>query len=103
MKQRIAYFEYGQVYPPLVNGNPPAVPEPAAAPHTSPRGLQAAALLLAIVSGAWLIRFWIGDDIPAVLQRVAAPFSTAVWAVPCVGAWLLLCVLAVVRAWRNRQ
>lgn len=31
MVKRIAYFDYGKVYPPLANGNPPLVePDPAA-------------------------------------------------------------------------
>ena len=88
--------------PPLVNGAPPVPPQPDA-PRPSPRPLQAAAVLMLIVTGAWLVRFWIGDDMPPVLQRVGAPFDTLAWALPCAAAWVLLCLLAIGRAWRRRR
>jgi hypothetical protein len=88
--------------PPLVNGAPPVAPEPDA-PQPSPRRLIASFVLMAIVTGAWLIQYWLGVDMPAVLRRVTAPFDTLAWAFPCATIWVVLCLLAVVRAWRKRR
>jgi len=89
MPQRIGYFEYGQVYPPLANGNGPAEPEPEPEHPTSPRGLLWAGVLACIIAGAWLC---------GVLWRWQSPGTPI-----CVGAWTLLCMLAIARAWRRRQ
>jgi hypothetical protein len=85
--KRIAYFEYGQVYPPLVNGEPPAALEPDAAP-VSPRLLLATGIIACVVSGAWAC---------AALWRWQMPETPL-----CVGGWLAACALAIVRAWRGR-
>jgi hypothetical protein len=98
-------LEYGTVYPPpLTDDQPPVAPEPESdAPRPSPRRLLASFVLMAIVTGAWLIQYWLGVDMPTVLRRVTAPFDTIVWAFPCAAAWVLLCLLAVVRAARGTR
>jgi len=73
--------------PALVGGNGPApLPEEEPAP-TSPRGLLWAGVLACIVAGAWLA------GVGCRWQSPGTPL--------CAGAWVLLCLLAIVRAWRK--
>ena len=95
MAQRINYFEYGQVYPPadapLAGGNGPVVPpELDAGPEpVSPRFLLWTGVFGCIVTGAWLCGLgwrW---------QTPGTPI--------CAGAWVLICLLAILRAWRRSR
>jgi len=74
--------------PPLTNGNPPAQPQPDA-PRTSPRPLLWAGVLCCIVAGAWLC---------GLLWRWQTPGTPL-----CAGAWVLLCLGAIVVAWRRTR
>jgi hypothetical protein len=78
-----------RVYPPpLLEGAPPIVTAPDA-PRTSPRLLLWAGVLACIVAGAWLC---------GVGNRWQTPGTPI-----CAGAWVLLCLAAVVRAWKGTQ
>jgi hypothetical protein len=77
--------------PPLVNGGSPAAPEPSPIPEPdspSVRPLLWIGVLGCIVAGAWLC---------------GAAWR---WQVPgtpiCAALWVVLCLLAVVRAWRTQ-
>ena len=81
-KSKIAYFEYGKVYPPpLVDGTPPVVPEPDAPP---PRGVPWWAML-------WYIMYAsiIGAAALEVLRQPPTT-STFAGAILGIGAALLL-------------
>jgi hypothetical protein len=94
MAKRIAYFEYGRVFPrpnvdaaPLTNDNPPADLEPDA-PHASPRGWAVIAVLwyichAAIVGGAYVTTIVDAEGYcTSPLQPVVAiPAALALWAV----------------------
>ena len=83
---RDTVYREGEI--PLVDGAPPAAPESDAAPP-SPRALLWCGVLGCIVAGAWLC---------GALWRWQMPGTQL-----CTGAWVVLCLLAVVRAWRRSQ
>jgi hypothetical protein len=74
---------------PLVGGNPPAPLEPDDAARPSPRPLLWVGVLCCIVAGAWLC---------GLLWRWASPGTPL-----CAAAWVLLCLLAIARAWRGNR
>jgi hypothetical protein len=81
---RDTVYREGEI--PLVDEAPPADPEP---PVPSVRPLLWIGVLGCIVAGAWLC---------GALWRWQSPGTPI-----CAGAWVALCLLAVVRAWRKAR
>ena len=91
MTKRIAYFEYGQVYPPLVDGAPPLVPAEPEAQPPAPELLRLRRLLAlfwyvchAALVGAVIVTILVDAEgyCTSPLQPIAAiPTALLLWTV----------------------